>query len=99
MCNSCKPGGRGPKCAAWFLEHVRSVVGDNDMQVMSLEGGIKGWVNAGPEYTQLMDGFEEHYWRDALGKDDKAKNQNADVVHGDAQNPQIAEPGASLKGL
>ena len=61
-CNSCKPGGRGPRCAAWFLEHVRNVAGDNDIQVMSLEGGLKGWVEAGPEYTQLMDGFREEAW-------------------------------------
>ena len=32
------------------------------MQVMSLEGGMKGWVNAGTEYTQLMDGYQPQYW-------------------------------------
>lgn len=49
------------------------------MQVMALEGGIKGWVKAGPEYTQLMDGYSEDYWRDTLGKDDKAKEPNANA--------------------
>ncbi|EME38508.1 hypothetical protein DOTSEDRAFT_112487, partial [Dothistroma septosporum NZE10] len=54
--------GRGPRCAAWFLEHVRNVAGDNDMNVTVLEGGLKGWVKAGPQYTQYMDGFEKAYW-------------------------------------
>ena len=79
-CNSCKPGGRGPLCAAWFLEHVRNVAGDNDMHVMSLEGGIKGWVNAGPEYTQLMDGYKEEYWADAAAKGDQAKASNTNAA-------------------
>ena len=50
---------------------------DNDMQVMALEGGIKGWVKAGPEHTRLMDGYSEDYWGDTLGKDDKSKDPNA----------------------
>lgn len=33
------------------------------MQVMVLEGGIKGWVQAGPQYTQLMDGFDGAHWQ------------------------------------
>jgi len=53
--------GRGPRCAAWFLEHVRAV-GDDDMQVMVLEGGIKGWVKSGPDFTRLMDGYKEDHW-------------------------------------
>ncbi|KAK4629359.1 hypothetical protein CLAFUW4_07935 [Fulvia fulva] len=60
--------GRGPRCAAWFLEHVRNVAGDNDMNVTVLEGGLKGWVKAGPQYTQYMDGFEKAYWEKALGE-------------------------------
>lgn len=67
-CNSCKPGGRGPTCAAWFLEHVRNVAEDADMQVLALEGGIKGWVQAGEEYRELMDGFDEGYWNDVADK-------------------------------
>lgn len=76
-CNSCSPGGRGPRCAAWFLEHVRNVAEDTDMQVMALEGGIKGWVQAGPEYVNLMDGYNEEYWKELLGKSQEPKNQNA----------------------
>jgi arsenical-resistance protein 2 len=30
--------GRGPRCAAWFLEHVRNTAGDNDMQVSAADG-------------------------------------------------------------
>lgn len=60
--------GRGPRCAAWFLEHVRNVAGDNDMNVTVLEGGVKGWVKAGPQYTQYMDGFEKAYWEKALAE-------------------------------
>ena len=78
-CNSCSLNGRGPRCAAWFLEHVRNVAEDNDMQVMALEGGIKGWVKAGPEYTQLMDGYNEDYWQDTLAKDDRGKAQAANT--------------------
>lgn len=56
--------GRGPRCAGWFLEHVRNVAEDLDMGVLVLEGGIKGWVKAGPEYIQLMDGFREEHWKE-----------------------------------
>lgn len=67
-CGSCKDGSRGARCAAWFLEHVRNTAQDNDMQVMVLEGGIKGWASGGPEYIQFMDGFDEEYWRKELGE-------------------------------
>ena len=72
-CNSCSPGGRGPRCAAWFLEFVRGVAGDEDMQILSLEGGMKGWVAGGEMYTRLMDGFVEEHWDALLGGN---KNQN-----------------------
>jgi arsenical-resistance protein 2 len=29
---------------------------------MILEGGIKGWVAAGQEYIDCMDGFDEEAW-------------------------------------
>lgn len=32
------------------------------MKSLALEGGIKGWVGAGDEYTQLMDDYEESTW-------------------------------------
>lgn len=46
--------GRGPRCAGWFLDHVRNTVQDQDMQVLVLEGGVKGWVKGGREYWQYM---------------------------------------------
>lgn len=38
------------------------------MNVTVLEGGVKGWVKAGPQYTQYMDGFEKAYWEKTLGE-------------------------------
>jgi len=61
--------GRAPRCAAWFLEHIRSV-GDEDMQCMVLEGGMKGWVKAGPQFTRLMDGYQESHWQKLLADED-----------------------------
>lgn len=43
------------------MEHVRAI-GDDDMGVMVLEGGIKGWVKSGDNFTRLMDGYREDYW-------------------------------------
>ena len=57
------------------------------MQVMALEGGMKGWVKAGPDYTQLMDGYKEEYWRELLAKEDKAKETRADVDTVQSANP------------
>jgi arsenical-resistance protein 2 len=28
-----------------------------------LEGGIKGWVNAGGRFLETMEGFEPEYWK------------------------------------
>ena len=63
--------GRGPRCASWFLEHVREVAGDNDMQVLVLEGGVKGWVAGGPRFTSLMDGFKPEHWEELLAAEEK----------------------------
>jgi hypothetical protein len=63
--------GRGPRCASWFLEHVREVAGDNDMQVLVLEGGVKGWVQGGPRFTSLMDGFKAEHWEEVLKGEEK----------------------------
>ncbi|KAF2719902.1 hypothetical protein K431DRAFT_227603 [Polychaeton citri CBS 116435] len=65
--------GRAPRCAAWFLDFVRNVAGDTDMQVMVLEGGIKGWVKSGPQFTQLMDGFKEEHWKEIFTAEEKEK--------------------------
>lgn len=70
--------GRGPRCAAWFLEHVRNVAEDNDMGVMVLEGGVKGWVKAG--YTQFMDGYREEHWKDLFAEEERTKEAKADTA-------------------
>lgn len=66
--------GRAPRCAAWFLEHVREVAEDMDMNVMVLEGGIKGWVRGGPQFTQLMDGFKPEYWKELFAEEEAKKD-------------------------
>jgi hypothetical protein len=65
--------GRGPRCAVWFLEHVREIAGDNDMQVLVLEGGVKGWVQGGPRFTSLMDGFKPEHWEGLLATEEEKK--------------------------
>lgn len=55
--------GRAPRCAGWFLEHVRNVAQDTNMGVMVLEGGVKGWVKSGPQCIQFMDGFQPEHWQ------------------------------------
>ena len=57
------------------------------MQVMALEGGIKGWVKAGPDYTQLMDGYKEEYWRDLLAKESKATEASVNLDAAKSPNP------------
>ncbi|KAK3671257.1 hypothetical protein LTR78_008892 [Recurvomyces mirabilis] len=66
--------GRGPRCAGWFLEHVRNTAEDTDMQVMVLEGGVKGWVKAGQQFTQLMDGYEPRYWEQLFVDEERSKD-------------------------
>jgi arsenical-resistance protein 2 len=72
--------GRGPRCASWFLEHVREVAGDNDMQVLVLEGGVKGWVQGGPRFTSLMDGFKPELWEGLLAAEEKKAVGESEVA-------------------
>ena len=44
------------------------------MQIMVLEGGVKGWVKAGPQYTQLMDGFRQEHWDELFAQEDTVNN-------------------------
>lgn len=71
--------GRAPRCAAWFLDHVRNTAQDETMQVMVLEGGVKGWVKAGPQYTRFMDGYREEYWKELFAKEEKSGEPQADT--------------------
>ncbi|KAJ4382865.1 hypothetical protein N0V86_002090 [Didymella sp. IMI 355093] len=54
--------GRGPRCSGWFADYIAEM-GDDQIQALTLGGGIKGWVKAGALYTQQMDGFDPQYWR------------------------------------
>ncbi|KAG7452500.1 uncharacterized protein BT62DRAFT_925047 [Guyanagaster necrorhizus] len=42
-CNSCKPGGRGPRTAGWYQDELDRR-GVTESRAVILEGGIKGWV-------------------------------------------------------
>lgn len=37
--------------------------GNENIKSVMLTGGVKGWANAGAEYTTLMDGYQERAWR------------------------------------
>ncbi|KAK0947695.1 hypothetical protein LTR29_000952 [Friedmanniomyces endolithicus] len=91
--------GRGPRCAGWFLDHVRNTAQDNDMQIMVLESGVKGWVKAGPQYTQFMDGFRPEYWEQLFAEEEKTKQTKADTdasgTGGDLSAGAVAETKAT----
>ncbi|KAK0672419.1 Rhodanese-like domain-containing protein [Cercophora samala] len=53
--------GRGSRAASWLADYISSQ-NDTDMQSLALEGGIKGWAAAGPEYVQWMDEYDEKVW-------------------------------------
>ncbi|WPH01046.1 Hypothetical protein R9X50_00388100 [Acrodontium crateriforme] len=72
--------GRGPRCAGWFLEFVRNVAQDPDMQVMVLEGGIKGWVKAGTQFSERMDGFKAAHWEKVFAEEAETNQTNAGDV-------------------
>lgn len=40
------------------------------MQVLVLEGGVKGWVKGGPQFTGLMDGFRPEYWQELFAEEE-----------------------------
>lgn len=54
--------GRGPRCSGWFADYIAEKGGE-DIQSLTLGGGIKAWVKAGDLYTKHMDGFEQEYWK------------------------------------
>jgi hypothetical protein len=53
--------GRGTRAAGWFDDLIADK-GDVRMKSLTLEGGIKGWVAAGPEYQEYMVGFDPKVW-------------------------------------
>ena len=54
--------GRGTRAACWFADALaRGNV--PSVQSMILEGGIKGWVSGGQEYTDYIDEYDESAWQ------------------------------------
>ncbi|KAJ7627660.1 Rhodanese-like domain-containing protein [Mycena polygramma] len=51
-CNSCKPGGRGPRTAGWYQDAI-DTGGTGTSRAVFLEGGIKAWVEAFGEDERL----------------------------------------------
>lgn len=54
--------GRGTRAAGWFADYITEQR-DESMQSLVLEGGIKGWATAGPEYTALMVEYNADVWK------------------------------------
>lgn len=57
-------GGRGTRAAGWF----RDLLDDREISGITsaiLLGGIKGWAQAGEEYTSLMDEYVAQAWLNA----------------------------------
>ena len=54
--------GRGTRAANWFADYLEDR-GDSSIKSLVLQGGIKGWVGAGAEYRERMEGFDEQVWR------------------------------------
>ncbi|GAB1199023.1 hypothetical protein APSETT444_008355 [Aspergillus pseudonomiae] len=53
--------GRGTRAGGWFADYLQDQ-GDTTLKSLVLEGGIKGWAAAGPEYTELMDEYDASFW-------------------------------------
>ncbi|KUJ16666.1 Rhodanese-like protein [Mollisia scopiformis] len=55
-------GGRATRAASWFADYIKH---QNDVKMESdiLEGGIKGWAKAGPEYVGLMNAYNPSSWQ------------------------------------
>ncbi|KAJ7128098.1 Rhodanese-like domain-containing protein [Mycena filopes] len=51
-CNSCKPGGRGPRTAGWYQDAL-DAKGVRTSRAVVLEGGIKAWIEAFGEDEEL----------------------------------------------
>lgn len=49
--------GRGPRAAGWFQD-LLAKCGNTKMKSLVLAEGIKGWLGAGDEYTQFVDGHD-----------------------------------------
>ncbi|PGH14697.1 hypothetical protein AJ79_02863 [Helicocarpus griseus UAMH5409] len=59
--------GRGTRAGGWFADYILEKEGEGagGMQSLVLEGGIKGWVAAGEEYVNKMEGYDASIWATA----------------------------------
>lgn len=53
---------RGLRGAAWMDDYIKER-GDPSLRSLVLLDGIRGWANAGTEYTAFMDEYDESAWR------------------------------------
>ncbi|KFA69448.1 hypothetical protein S40285_04627 [Stachybotrys chlorohalonatus IBT 40285] len=53
--------GRGTRAAGWFSDYIADQ-GNAEMKSVVLQGGIKGWVAAGEEYTAYVDEYDAAHW-------------------------------------
>ena len=51
-CNSCSPGGRGPRTAAWYQDAL-DIQGIKSSHAVILASGVKGWIARYEEDTNL----------------------------------------------
>ncbi|KAL4878044.1 Rhodanese-like domain-containing protein [Aspergillus karnatakaensis] len=57
--------GRGTRAAGWFADYLNEKgVSESKVKSWRLEGGIKGWVKAGEEFTGLVDGYDRAVWEE-----------------------------------
>ncbi len=54
--------GRGNRAAGWFDDYIQNQ-NDPCMKSLTLVDGIKGWRDAGEEYIQLMDEYQDQVWQ------------------------------------
>lgn len=53
--------GRGVRATGWFDDLIKEK-GHESMKSFFLLEGVAGWVAAGKEYSEMMDGFEKEVW-------------------------------------
>lgn len=56
------------------MEYIKAA-GDESIQCFTLEGGVKGWVKAGPQCTRLMDGYKEEHWNELFAQENAEKTE------------------------
>lgn len=50
--------------------------------VLTSPGGVKGWVKEGPQFTRLMDGYDEKYWEKLFAEEESKASGNSSTSGG-----------------